>query len=90
MRSPSYRIEDLASELQLPVTFTGHLDDPTDILSIADILVHCSVIAEPFGQVVVEGFVQAARSSPPSPAAPPKPLSRVYTDYWCGPATPAN
>lgn len=38
------------------MTFTGHLDDPTDILSIADILVHCSVIAEPFGQVVVEGL----------------------------------
>lgn len=49
-------LEDLASELQLPVTFTGHLDDPTDILSIADILVHCSVIAEPFGQVVVEAL----------------------------------
>lgn len=49
-------LEDLASELQLPVTFTGHLDDPTDILSISDILVHCSVIAEPFGQVVVEGL----------------------------------
>lgn len=49
-------LEDLASELQLPVTFTGHVDDPTDILSIADILVHCSVIAEPFGQVVVEGL----------------------------------
>ncbi|BBB40366.1 glycosyltransferase family 4 protein [Mycobacteroides abscessus] len=49
-------LEDLASELQLPVTFTGHLDDPTDILSITDILVHCSVIAEPFGQVVVEGL----------------------------------
>lgn len=49
-------LEDLASELQLPVTFTGHLDDPADILSIADILVHCSVIAEPFGQVVVEGL----------------------------------
>ncbi|WP_131728015.1 glycosyltransferase, partial [Mycobacteroides sp. H110] len=49
-------LEDLASELQLPVTFTGHLDDPSDILSTADILVHCSVIAEPFGQVVVEGL----------------------------------
>ncbi|MGH3723204.1 MAG: glycosyltransferase family 4 protein [Mycobacterium sp.] len=49
-------LEELASELQLPVTFTGHIDDPTDILSMADILVHCSVIAEPFGQVVVEGL----------------------------------
>lgn len=49
-------LEDLASELQLPVTFTGHLDDPTNILAISDILVHCSVIAEPFGQVVVEGL----------------------------------
>lgn len=49
-------VQELARELDLPVTFTGHLDDPTEILADSDILVHCSVIAEPFGQVVVEGM----------------------------------
>jgi glycosyltransferase involved in cell wall biosynthesis len=49
-------VEDLARELDLPVTVTGHVDDPTEILQESDILVHCSVIAEPFGQVVVEGL----------------------------------
>jgi glycosyltransferase involved in cell wall biosynthesis len=49
-------VQDLARELRLPVVFTGHVDDPTDILLGSDILVHCSVIAEPFGQVVVEGL----------------------------------
>ncbi|MBU9762714.1 glycosyltransferase family 4 protein [Mycobacterium sp. TNTM28] len=49
-------LEDLARELQLPVEFTGHVDDPTEILLGSDILVHSSVIAEPFGQVIVEGL----------------------------------
>ncbi|QIX49530.1 glycosyltransferase family 4 protein [Rhodococcus sp. DMU1] len=49
-------LERLAAQLDLPVTFTGHVDDPEDYMRRADILVHCSVIAEPFGQVVVEGM----------------------------------
>jgi glycosyltransferase involved in cell wall biosynthesis len=46
----------LAEELGLPVTFTGHVDDPLSYMRRADILVHCSVKAEPFGQVVVQGL----------------------------------
>jgi glycosyltransferase involved in cell wall biosynthesis len=46
----------LADDLGLSVTFTGHVDDPTYYMRRADILVHCSVIAEPFGAVVVEGM----------------------------------
>ena len=49
-------LERLAKELDLPVTFTGHVDDPEKYMSLSDILVHCSVIAEPFGKVVVEGM----------------------------------
>ncbi|WP_454791931.1 glycosyltransferase family 4 protein [Mycolicibacterium lutetiense] len=49
-------LEALATELGLSVTFTGHVDEPNEILLGSDILVHCSVIAEPFGQVVVEGM----------------------------------
>ncbi|PXX58365.1 glycosyltransferase involved in cell wall biosynthesis [Nocardia tenerifensis] len=49
-------LERLARELALPVTFTGHVDDPAPYLRDADILVHSSVLPEPFGQVVVEGM----------------------------------
>ncbi|GAA4750056.1 glycosyltransferase family 4 protein [Actinomycetospora chibensis] len=49
-------LQRLAGDLGLPVTFTGHVDDPTYYMRQADILVHCSVIAEPFGTVVVEGM----------------------------------
>ncbi|MFE5288473.1 glycosyltransferase family 4 protein [Nocardia sp. NPDC056611] len=54
----SYRaeLETHATALGLPVTFTGHVDDPESYLRHADILVHCSVLPEPFGQVVVEGM----------------------------------
>lgn len=46
----------MAQEFGLPVTFTGHVDDPGAYLRDADILVHSSVLPEPFGQVVVEGM----------------------------------
>ncbi|MEV0247872.1 glycosyltransferase family 4 protein [Nocardia sp. NPDC050712] len=49
-------LERLAAELALPVTFTGHVEDPGPYLRDADVLVHCSVLPEPFGQVVVEGM----------------------------------
>ncbi|GAA5091668.1 glycosyltransferase family 4 protein [Nocardia iowensis] len=49
-------LERLARDLALPVTFTGHVDDPTEFLRDTDILVHSSVLPEPFGQVVVEGM----------------------------------
>ncbi|MEU7143833.1 glycosyltransferase [Nocardia sp. NPDC046473] len=49
-------LERLAEELGLPVTFTGHVDDPAEYLRDTDILVHSSVLPEPFGQVVVEGM----------------------------------
>lgn len=49
-------LERMATELGLPVTFTGHVEDPGRYLRDADILVHSSVLAEPFGQVVVEGM----------------------------------
>ncbi|GAB2681059.1 glycosyltransferase family 4 protein [Nocardia goodfellowii] len=49
-------LERLAADLALPVTFTGHVEDPGPYLRDADVLVHCSVLPEPFGQVVVEGM----------------------------------
>jgi glycosyltransferase involved in cell wall biosynthesis len=49
----------LTSELGLDsrVEFRGFRSDVWDELSQLDALVHCSVIPEPFGQVVVEGLI---------------------------------
>jgi glycosyltransferase involved in cell wall biosynthesis len=51
-------LADLAAELGLRdrIRFTGHLDDPVREMEGFDILVHASVIPEPFGQVIVEGM----------------------------------
>ncbi|MBF6176280.1 glycosyltransferase family 4 protein [Nocardia blacklockiae] len=49
-------LERLAATSGLPVTFAGHVEDPESLLAQVDILVHCSVLPEPFGQVVVEGM----------------------------------
>lgn len=49
-------LERTAAELGLPVEFTGHVDDPAPVFAQADIAVHCSILAEPFGQVVVEAM----------------------------------
>ncbi|MGW0181504.1 glycosyltransferase family 4 protein [Nocardia sp. NPDC003345] len=49
-------LEDRARRLGTPIEFTGHTDDPTPYFADADIAVHCSVLAEPFGQVVVEAM----------------------------------
>ena len=38
------------------VVFTGFVDDVTSLLATVDCVVHASVIAEPFGQVVVEAM----------------------------------
>lgn len=49
-------LEQLTTEYDLPVTFTGHVDDPDAYMYRSDVLVHCTLLAEPFGQVVVEGM----------------------------------
>jgi glycosyltransferase involved in cell wall biosynthesis len=38
------------------VDFAGHVDDVTAVLADLDVLVHCSVQPEPFGQVIVEAM----------------------------------
>ena len=67
------RLHGLVDELGLSnqVKFTGHLDDVAPVLSRTDILVHASVLPEPFGAVVIEGMaagccVIASRGGGPS------------------------
>lgn len=52
------RLRHLVDELDLQgvVTFTGFVDRVEDELAELDVLVHASVVPEPFGQVVVEGM----------------------------------
>lgn len=52
------RLSDMVSDLGLDgrVRFTGHVDDVVPLLESMDVLVHASVIPEPFGQVVLEGM----------------------------------
>lgn len=63
-------LEVLAGQLNLPVTFLGHVDDPMDHMRHADVLVHCSVLAEPFGQVVVEGMAAGCAVIASGPGGP--------------------
>lgn len=63
-------LERLADQLELPVTFTGHVDDPVELMRQADVLVHCSVLAEPFGQVVVEGMAAGCAVIASGPGGP--------------------
>lgn len=56
----SYReqLRDLVKDLGLEgrVRLTGHVDDVLPLLESMNVLVHASVIPEPFGQVVLEGM----------------------------------
>ncbi|MFE1593342.1 glycosyltransferase family 4 protein [Nocardia sp. NPDC058705] len=63
-------LEKLAAELGVAAEFTGHVDDPAEYLDTADILVHCSVLPEPFGQVVVEGMAAGCAVIAATPGGP--------------------
>ncbi|KQU07248.1 hypothetical protein ASG56_06885 [Rhodococcus sp. Leaf7] len=63
-------LEAMAAALDLPVTFTGHVDDPRDYMRMSDVLVHCTLTAEPFGQVVVEGMLAGCAVVASRPGGP--------------------
>ena len=79
---------DLAESLGIAdqVDFTGHVTDVWDHLADADILVHCSRIPEPFGQVVVEGLWARCAVVAATPGGP----AEVITDRVDGLLTPCD
>ncbi|MFG3616229.1 glycosyltransferase family 4 protein [Nocardia sp. NPDC047654] len=79
-------LEQLADELGLAVTFTGHVDDPDRYLAEADVLVHCSVLPEPFGQVVVEGMAAGCAVIATVPGGP----AEIIADGRTGRLVPAG
>jgi glycosyltransferase involved in cell wall biosynthesis len=46
--------------LRAQIRFTGHLDEPWPEMAELDVLVHASIVPEPFGQVIVEGMALGA------------------------------
>ena len=79
---------DLAEALGIAhqVEFTGHVVDVWKYLVDADILVHCSRIPEPFGQVVVQGMWGRCAVVASTPGGP----AEVITDRVDGLLTPAG
>jgi glycosyltransferase involved in cell wall biosynthesis len=57
-RAYGAQVHDLARGLGLDgrITFVGFTDDVDEVLRSLDVLVHASVLPEPFGQVVIEGM----------------------------------
>jgi glycosyltransferase involved in cell wall biosynthesis len=70
------QVRDLGLEDR--VHFVGHVEDPWAWLVDADVLVHCSRIPEPFGQVVVQGLWARCAVVAASPGGP----TEVVTDGW--------
>jgi|GEM_PF-118430 len=52
----SLRATVTALDLERTVSLPGFVDDIPGLLADVDIVVHCSVLPEPFGQVVIEGM----------------------------------
>lgn len=50
------RLRDAATASGVRVSFPGHLEDVSGVLEDHDVLVSCSLLAEPFGQVVAQGL----------------------------------
>lgn len=65
-------LQDLAEELAISdcVTFYGHVDRPAELLDSIDLLLHTSVMPEPFGSVVVEGMNHGCVVVATSPGGP--------------------
>ena len=49
---------NLARPIRQYVDFTGFKSDIFEMLKKLDVLIHCSILPEPFGQVIIEGMAQ--------------------------------
>jgi glycosyltransferase involved in cell wall biosynthesis len=65
-------LRDLVSELDMVdrVRFVGHVDEPRLLLLEADVMVHASVLPEPFGTVVIEGMYAGCLVIATTPGGP--------------------
>lgn len=49
-------IEERAADAPFPIEVLGHVEDVPRFLAAQDVLVHTSLIPEPFGQVIIQGM----------------------------------
>lgn len=82
-------LKALVAELGIEdsVTFTGHVEDVYPYLESADVLVHSSVLPEPFGSVVLRVWRRGAQWLQQMLVVPPRLLPLELMDYWFHVAT---
>jgi glycosyltransferase involved in cell wall biosynthesis len=67
------------------VEFTGFVDDVHALLAGCDVLVHASIIAEPFGQVVIEGLAAGLPVIATDSGGPSEIITDGVDGLLCGP-----
>lgn len=74
MSDPTYERElhELASDVDVPVAFVGHVDDITQVLNPAHLLCVCSRTPEAFGQVVPQAMAHGVAVVSPPAGGPPE------------------
>ncbi|MDV6304415.1 MULTISPECIES: glycosyltransferase family 4 protein [Rhodococcus] len=75
-----------ASTSAQQITFTGHVQNVAEVLLDSDVLVHASIIPEPFGAVVLEGLAAGNAVVATRPGGP----AEVITDGRDGLLTPCG
>lgn len=70
------------------VTLIGHVDDVQELLSAHDVLVHCSTVPEPFGQVIVQGLAAGLLVVATEGGGPEEILSKGPTSLTYMPGSP--
>ena len=82
------RLQQLAKDLTIShkVQFTGHVESVSEYLDDFDVLVHASVIPEPFGAVVIEGMDAGCAVIATSPGGP----AEIITDGVDGRLVPCG
>lgn len=82
------RLRSLASDLAASsrISLTGHVDDVRPYIEKADIIVHSSIIPEPFGSVIIEGMAMGKPIIATRPGGP----AEIITDGFDGLLVPGN
>lgn len=88
--------DDYATELRRLVdtepaaTMVGHVDDVEGLLASHDILVHCSIVPEPFGQVIVQGLAAGVPVIATADGGPTEILAEAPTELLYYPSDAAS
>lgn len=80
------KAQAMALESAPRITFTGHVDDVRPCLARSDILVHSSIVPEPFGSVIIEGMAMGKPVIATRPGGP----AEIITDGEDGLLVPCN